>query len=148
MLTTLLEHYEQEALRPDDLQTVDCCLEDERRRLLDERHLSEMVLEDGDLAMVEVESKNKPSQDASRVLAKGTIRLRVAASSTTEKIENLKLEVGHISILLVLFLVWQDRYLSRSKSRPWQFWDHNHCIIACNINIDIRKRIIITFGRQ
>ena len=52
------------------------------------------ISEDGNLALVEVESKNRPSQGASQLLAKGTIRLRMAASSVTEKIENIKLEVG------------------------------------------------------
>jgi hypothetical protein len=49
---------------------------------------------DGRFALIEVTSKNRPSQGASRLLARGTIHLRVAASESTEKIENLKLEVG------------------------------------------------------
>jgi len=53
------------------------------------------ISKDGHLALIEVTSKNRPSQDASRLLAKGTIHLRVAASESTEKIENLKLEVGN-----------------------------------------------------
>ena len=52
------------------------------------------ISEDGSLALIEVTSKNRPSQDASRILAKGTIHLRVAASERTEKIENLTLKVG------------------------------------------------------
>lgn len=52
------------------------------------------ISKDGHLALIEVTSKNRPSQDASRLLARGTIHLRVAASESTEKIENLKLEVG------------------------------------------------------
>jgi len=49
---------------------------------------------DGRLALIEVTSKNRPSQGASRLHARGTIHLRVAASERTEKIENLKLVVG------------------------------------------------------
>jgi len=52
------------------------------------------VSKDGRIALIEVSSKNRPSQDASRLLARGTIHLRVAASESTEKVENLKLEVG------------------------------------------------------
>ena len=52
------------------------------------------ISKDGRFALIEVTSKNRPSQDASRLLAKGTIHLRVAASESTEKIENLKLAVG------------------------------------------------------
>ncbi len=52
------------------------------------------ISKDGCLALVEVKSKNRPSQDASRLSARGTIHVRVAASETTEKIENLKLKVG------------------------------------------------------
>ena len=52
------------------------------------------ITEDGRLAMVEVTSKNRPSQDATRIFAKGAISLRVAATDITEKIENLKPEVG------------------------------------------------------
>ena len=49
---------------------------------------------DGRLALVEVTSKARPSEEASRLLAKGTIHLRVAASERTELVESLKLEVG------------------------------------------------------
>lgn len=49
---------------------------------------------DGHLALIEVTSKSRPSKNASRLRAKGTIHLRVAASQRTEKIENLKLQVG------------------------------------------------------
>jgi hypothetical protein len=52
------------------------------------------ISEDSRLALVDVKSKNRPSQDASRFLAKGTINMRVATSESTEKINNLKLEVG------------------------------------------------------
>ncbi|UCE07600.1 MAG: hypothetical protein JSW07_06080, partial [bacterium] len=52
------------------------------------------ISKDGHLALVEVTSKNRPFKDASRLFARGTIHIRVAASETTEKIENLKLEVG------------------------------------------------------
>lgn len=52
------------------------------------------ISKDGRVALIEVTSKNRPSQDASKLLARGTIHLRVAASKSTEMIENLKLEVG------------------------------------------------------
>jgi len=52
------------------------------------------ISKDGRLALIEVTCKNRPSQDASQLLARGTIQLRVAASESTEKIENLKMEVG------------------------------------------------------
>ena len=52
------------------------------------------ISEDGRVALIEVTSKERPSQDASRLFVKGTIHLRVAASESTEKIQNLKLEVG------------------------------------------------------
>ena len=52
------------------------------------------ISEDGSFALIEVSSKNKPSEDASQIMAKGTIHLVVGASASTEKIENLKLEVG------------------------------------------------------
>jgi len=52
------------------------------------------ISKDSRLALIEVTSKNRPSQDASRLLAKGTICFRVATSENTEKIEYLKLEVG------------------------------------------------------
>ena len=52
------------------------------------------ISKDGLHALIEVTSKNRPSQDASRLLARGTIQFRVAASEITEKIERLKLEVG------------------------------------------------------
>lgn len=52
------------------------------------------ITKDGNLALVEVSSKRRPSQDASKLLAKGTIHLRVAASASTEKIKKLKLKVG------------------------------------------------------
>jgi len=52
------------------------------------------ISKDSRFALIEVSSKNKPSQDASRLHAKGTIHLRVATAERTEKIESLKLEVG------------------------------------------------------
>lgn len=52
------------------------------------------ISEDGSLALIEVSSKIRPSQDAIRIHALGTINLRIAASSVTEKIENLNLQVG------------------------------------------------------
>lgn len=52
------------------------------------------ITEDGSFALIEVTSKNRPSQDATRFQAKGTIHLRVAASKNTETIESLRLEVG------------------------------------------------------
>jgi hypothetical protein len=52
------------------------------------------ISKDGRLALIEVTSKTRPSQEASRLLARGTIHLRVAASERTERIENLKLNVG------------------------------------------------------
>jgi hypothetical protein len=52
------------------------------------------VSNDGRLALIEVTSKSRPSESASRIRAKGTIHLRIAGSERTEKIENLKLEVG------------------------------------------------------
>lgn len=52
------------------------------------------ISKSGELALVEVSSKKRPSRGASRLIAKGAIQLRVAASAKTEKIENLKTEVG------------------------------------------------------
>lgn len=52
------------------------------------------VSKDGRLALIEVTSKSRPSKSASRIHAKGTIHLCTAGSERTEKIENLKLEVG------------------------------------------------------
>ena len=52
------------------------------------------ISKDGQLALIEVTSKNRPYQDATRLFARGTIHIRVAASEITEKIENIKLEVG------------------------------------------------------
>ena len=52
------------------------------------------VSKDGQLALVEVTSKSRPSKNASRLRVKGTICLRVAGSNRKEKIENLKLQVG------------------------------------------------------
>jgi len=52
------------------------------------------ISKDGNLALIEVSSKTTPSQDASRLQARGTVHVRVAASEHKEKIENLKLEVG------------------------------------------------------
>ena len=52
------------------------------------------ISEDAHSAMIEVSSKNRPSKDASRLSVKGSIHLRMAASESTEKIENLKLKVG------------------------------------------------------
>jgi hypothetical protein len=52
------------------------------------------ISEDHRIALIEVTSKNRPSQKASRIRAKGNIQLRLAASESTETIENLKLEVG------------------------------------------------------
>lgn len=52
------------------------------------------VSKDGQLALVEVTSKSRPSKNASRLRIKGTIYLRVAGSKRIEKIENLKLQVG------------------------------------------------------
>ena len=52
------------------------------------------ISKDGQLAMIEVSSKNTPSVDASQIQTKGTINLVLGSSASTEKIENLKLEVG------------------------------------------------------
>jgi hypothetical protein len=52
------------------------------------------ISKDGRLALIEVTSKAWPSQKASRLLARGTIHVRVAASERTETIENLELNVG------------------------------------------------------
>ncbi|MBN1895243.1 hypothetical protein JW906_12145 [bacterium] len=52
------------------------------------------ISKDGRYALIEVTSKGRPSPDASRLLAVGTIHCRMAASERTEVIENLKLEVG------------------------------------------------------
>ncbi len=52
------------------------------------------ISKSGNLALVEVSSPKRPSKGASRVIAQGTIQLRVAASEKTEKIENIKPEVG------------------------------------------------------
>ncbi len=52
------------------------------------------ISKDCHLALVEVTSKSRPSNNATRIFARGTIYLRVAASESTENIKNLKLEVG------------------------------------------------------
>lgn len=52
------------------------------------------ISKDSRLALIEVTSKKRPSIDASRLFVKGNIYLRVATSESTEKIENIKLEVG------------------------------------------------------
>jgi hypothetical protein len=52
------------------------------------------ISEDHRYALIEVTSKIRPSQKASRIRAKGNIALRLAASESIETIENLKLEVG------------------------------------------------------
>jgi hypothetical protein len=70
--------------------------DDQGSNLLDGIHWGGFpkISKDSRLALIEVTSKNRPFQDATRLLAKGTIHLRVATSETTEKIENLKLKVG------------------------------------------------------
>lgn len=50
--------------------------------------------EDGGLAMIEVSSKVKPSQNASRIHAKGSVFMRVASALRSEEIESLKLAAG------------------------------------------------------
>jgi hypothetical protein len=52
------------------------------------------ISKDGQLALIEVRSKGRPARNSSRLLAKGEIRLRVAASQKTVKIENFKIEIG------------------------------------------------------
>ena len=52
------------------------------------------ISKDGRLALIEVTSKGRPSQDASRLFAKGTLQLRLASAESTEKIEKLPLKVG------------------------------------------------------
>ena len=52
------------------------------------------VSEDSRFALVEVSSKIRPSPDAIRIHARGTVRLRIAVSTVTEMIDNLKLQVG------------------------------------------------------
>lgn len=52
------------------------------------------ISEDAGLAMIEVTSKNRPSRDASRISARGTIHLRCADSEKTVKIEKLRLDIG------------------------------------------------------
>ncbi|XOF34680.1 MAG: hypothetical protein ACL93V_05150 [Candidatus Electrothrix sp. YB6] len=73
--------------------------------------------EDGSAALIEVSSKNRPSQDASRLTAKGTLHLRVADSVQTEKIEALKLEAGtEVKVageeIKVLKVEKEDRYVA------------------------------------
>lgn len=52
------------------------------------------ISEDGNFALIEVSSKNRPSLDATQLKAKGTIHLLVGASASTEKIDNLELKVS------------------------------------------------------
>lgn len=52
------------------------------------------ISEDARLALIEVSSKTRPSPDATRVRVEGTIHMRAAASSVTETVENLTLDVG------------------------------------------------------
>lgn len=53
------------------------------------------VSEDSRFALIEVSSKTRPSSDAIRIRTRGTVRLQVAASAVTEKINHLKLQVGN-----------------------------------------------------
>ena len=53
------------------------------------------ISKEGHIALIEVTSKARPSQDATQLHVRGTIHLRAAASESTEKIENLKLKVGN-----------------------------------------------------
>lgn len=52
------------------------------------------ISSDRRLALIEVTSRSRPSPDASRVFAKGTLHVDVASSENTEKIERLDLEIG------------------------------------------------------
>jgi hypothetical protein len=53
------------------------------------------ISEDGGSALIDVSSKVRPSQDASRIHARGKIKLRIASSTITQKVDKLKLEVGN-----------------------------------------------------
>ncbi|MCK5146470.1 hypothetical protein KAR48_06915 [bacterium] len=52
------------------------------------------ISEDGRYALIEVSSKARPASKALKLEAQGLVHVIVAAASVTEKIENLKLEVG------------------------------------------------------
>jgi hypothetical protein len=52
------------------------------------------ISKDGHLALIEVTSKNRPSQNAARLYAKGVVHMRIAAAESTGRIENLDLTVG------------------------------------------------------
>jgi hypothetical protein len=70
--------------------------DDRGRSLLDGVHWGGFphVSDDARHALLEVTSRTRPSQEASRLLAEGTIRVRIAASERTERIETLRLTVG------------------------------------------------------
>lgn len=76
--------------------TLDTFTDNRGNNLLDAVHWGAFpkVSKDSRYALIEVNSKNRPDRDASRVIAKGTIRLRAATSAATEKIKNLALKVG------------------------------------------------------
>jgi hypothetical protein len=112
------------------------------------------ISKDGRLALIEVTSKNTPSQGASRLFAKGTIQLRVAASESTEKIEGLKLQVGTkatirdevIQVMKVqeenegLILVLQISRKFKNKIKDIRFYT------ATSNPVDIWSRGSLTFG--
>jgi hypothetical protein len=112
------------------------------------------ISKDGRFALIEVKSKNRPSQGASRLFVKGTIRLRVAASESTEKIEGLKLQVGTkatirgeaIQVMKVqeenkgMILVLQISRKFKNNIKDIRFYT------ASNNPIDIWSRGSFTFG--
>lgn len=112
------------------------------------------ITKDNRFALVEVVSKNRPSLGASRLIVKGTIQLRVATSERTEKIENLKLQVGtkftireeEIQVMKVqkengsLTLVMQINRKLKNNMKDIRFF-----IDQAN-PVDIRGRGSFTFG--
>ena len=112
------------------------------------------ISKDGRFALIEVTSKDRPSQEASRFLARGTINLRVAASESTEKIGNLKLKVGSkanvrqevIQVMKVqegndgLILVLQINRKFMNKMKDIRFYTPR------GNPVDIRGRGSFTFG--
>jgi hypothetical protein len=80
----------------DDKCSLQLFSDDKGKNLLDDVDWGgfPQLSEDGRLALIEVSSKNTPSQDASQIMAKGTVNFVLGASASTEKIESLKLQVG------------------------------------------------------
>ncbi|MBN1782754.1 hypothetical protein JW948_16580 [bacterium] len=80
----------------DDKCTLEAFTDDRGHSLLDgiDWGAFPKISEDGRFALIEVESKVAPLAEAVRLRAKGSVRVRVAASEITVKIKALKMTVG------------------------------------------------------